>query len=97
MVPFLQEFKVGVKKMLGNTHKGDYAIIMGLNTPRALLVQIDGVGDGWVHGRVMFPKTRFPDLTPTFSRKVEAECVEMSLEHAAEMVESYESMFIKHE
>jgi hypothetical protein len=97
MVPFLEEFKSGVKILLGSVHKGSTVIIMGLDEPRALLCEVDGHEGNWTYGRIMFPKVRYPLPAMTFSRKIDDVCVELTPAEASEMIESYESMFVKYE
>lgn len=97
MVPFVEEFKSGEKKLLGSAHSGNYAIIMALDEPRALLIEVDGHDGAWVYGRVIFPRVRFPLPAMTFSRSSHTPCIFLTPEQAMEMADSYESMFVKYD
>ena len=97
MVPFVEEYKVGVKNLLGSAHRGSHAIIMALDEPRALLVEVDGIDGNWVYGRIKFHKIRYPLPALTFSRPIHTPCVFLTYGQSVEMADSYESMFVKYD
>jgi hypothetical protein len=68
MIPFMQEFEAGHKLKLGDIEPQEYAIILAMHFPRALLVRVESREDKWVTGIIIAPVTYQAGVPEPFSR-----------------------------
>jgi len=89
MLPFFDEFDKGQQVALHDLAVGDYALILSLNSKRALVVRITRKEEeDWVGGSILAPAMS-REIADTFSRKGGTIAVRIEPDSVLALLEKY--------